>query len=149
MEKSKQFMCSYHLSPLLCWARFSQGEDVAADRDLPPDAWFGVLAEAVARVHHQHAVGGQPVHLTIRCLPLSSFLLNEAKNTLIFICVQQPFVQPPIIFSRLSFLYWACVSLVLPPRALTGHHQLLSSAVKQWQMEKDSKNKNMGKVKAG
>lgn len=70
---------SHHLSPLLCWACFSQGEDVAADWDLPPDARFGVLGEAVSRVHHQHAVCGQPIHLTIRCLPLSSFLLENTK----------------------------------------------------------------------
>lgn len=55
----------YHLSSLLCRARFTQSEDIATDRDLSPNAWFGVLVEAIARVHHQHAVCGQSIHLTI------------------------------------------------------------------------------------
>lgn len=71
---------SHHLSSLLRRAGLSQGEDVAADGDLPPDARFGVLGEAVSRVHHQHAVGGQPVHLTVRRLPLCSFLLTEQTH---------------------------------------------------------------------
>lgn len=49
---------SHHLSPLLRRAGLPQGENVAADRDLPPDAGFRILGEAVSRVHHQHAVGG-------------------------------------------------------------------------------------------
>ncbi len=76
----ESFLFSHHLSPLLCRAGLPQGEDIAADWDLPPDAGFGVLGEAVSRVHHKHAIGGQPVHLTIRRLPLSSLLLRKAKT---------------------------------------------------------------------
>lgn len=66
---------SHHLAPLLSGAGLSEGEDVSADGDLSPDARFGVLCEAVARVHHQHAVGGQSVHLTVTRLPFSCLLL--------------------------------------------------------------------------
>lgn len=71
---------SHHFSPLLGRAGLSQGENVAADGDLPPDAGFRVLAEAITRVHHQHTVGGQPVHLTIKSPPFSRLLLEEIKT---------------------------------------------------------------------
>lgn len=71
---------SHHFSSLLGRAGLPQGENVAADGDLPPDAGFGVLAEAVTRVHHQHAVGGQPIHLTIKSPPLGGLLLKNIKR---------------------------------------------------------------------
>lgn len=71
---------SHHFPSLLGRAGLSQGENVAADGDLPPDAGFRVLAEASAGVHHQHAVGGQPIHLTVKGPPLSCLLLQEQKT---------------------------------------------------------------------
>lgn len=79
-ESKRSF--SHHFSSLLGRAGLPQGENVAADGDLPPDAGFGVLAEAVTRVHHQHAVGGQPVHLTIKSPPLGGLLLKNMKTEL-------------------------------------------------------------------
>ena len=57
-----------------------QGEDTAADRDLPPQAWTRVLGEAMVRVHHQHAIGGESVHLAIRRPPLGRLLLQTAPQ---------------------------------------------------------------------
>lgn len=71
---------THHLAPLLRWSGFPQREDVAADRDFPPQARFRVLVEAVARVHHQNAVGGQSVHLTIRHPPLGRLLLWTSRG---------------------------------------------------------------------
>jgi hypothetical protein len=34
----------------------------------------------VARVHHQHAISGQPVHLSVLCPPLGCLLLGERRD---------------------------------------------------------------------
>ena len=67
---------SHHLAALLGGARLPEGEDVPADRDLPPDALLGVLGEALPRVHHQHPVGGEAVHLSVQPPPLGRLLLQ-------------------------------------------------------------------------
>lgn len=71
---------THHPAPLLGRPGFPQREDVAADGDFPPQARFGVLAEAVARVHHQDAVGGQSVHLSLQHPPLGGLLLPGAQH---------------------------------------------------------------------
>jgi len=82
----------YHLAPLRRRPGFPQREDVAADGHLPPQAGPGALAEAVARVHHQHAVGGQSVHLTVLRPPLGGFLLRETSRPIKY----HPSIHPPI-----------------------------------------------------
>lgn len=71
---------THHLASLLSWSGLPQGEDVATDWDFPPQAGFRVLAEAVAWVHHQHAVGGQTIHLTVLHPPLGCLLLWRHKE---------------------------------------------------------------------
>lgn len=55
-------------------ARFSEGIDISAHRNLPPQTLLGVLRETF-RMHHQHPVGGEAVHVAVRIFPLGCFLL--------------------------------------------------------------------------
>lgn len=71
---------TYHPAPLLRRSGFPQRKDVATDGDFPPLARLGVLAEAVARVHDQNAVGGQSVHLAVLHPPLGRLLLHTARQ---------------------------------------------------------------------
>lgn len=57
-------------------AGLPQRVHVPADGDLPPHAGPGLLREAAPRVHHQHAVGCEPVHVAVGVLPLCSFFLR-------------------------------------------------------------------------
>lgn len=61
----------------LCRAGLAQRVHVAADGDLPPHAGPGLLREAAPGVHHQHAVGREPVHVAVGVLPFCSFFLRE------------------------------------------------------------------------
>ena len=71
---------THHLASLLRWSGFPQREDAAADGDFPPKSRFGVLVEALARVHHQNSVGGQSVHLTVLHPPLGGLLLPRGQT---------------------------------------------------------------------
>lgn len=71
---------TYHPAPLLRRSGFPQRKDVATDGDFPPLARFGVLAEAVVRVHDQNAVGSQSIHLAVLHPPLGCLLLHTARQ---------------------------------------------------------------------
>lgn len=58
-------------------AGLTQRVHVPADGDLPPHAGPGLLREAAPGVHHQHAVGREPVHVAVGVLPFCSFFLRE------------------------------------------------------------------------
>lgn len=64
----------------LCRARLPQCVNVSAYGDLPPDAGLGLLCESAPGMHHQHAIGRQAVHVTIRVLPLRSFFLKVKQK---------------------------------------------------------------------
>lgn len=72
--------CAHQFATGLCRASLPKGVDVPAHRDLPPHAGFGLLREPAPRVHHQHAIGRQPIHVTIRVLPLGCFFLGEGET---------------------------------------------------------------------
>ena len=57
-------------------ARLPQGVNVSTHRDLPPHSRLRLLCEPAPRVHHQHPIGRQAVHVTIWVLPLGGFLLE-------------------------------------------------------------------------
>ena len=59
-------------------ACLSEGVDIPTNRNLPPQALSVVLRETL-RVHHQYPVGGQAIHVAVRVLPLSGFLLEEEE----------------------------------------------------------------------
>lgn len=64
----------------LCWAGLSQCVNIPTNRDLSPDARLRLLREPTLRVHYQHAIGCQSVHVTVRVLPFCGFFLWASQN---------------------------------------------------------------------
>ena len=74
------FLCvksTYQLSPLLRRPGLSQGIHVSTDRDLTPDPRLGLLSEATSRMHHQHAIRREPIHVAVGIFPLCCLFLES------------------------------------------------------------------------
>ena len=74
------FLCvksTYQLSPLLRRPGLSQGIHVSTDRDLTPDPGLGLLSEATSRMHHQHAIRREPIHVAVGIFPLCCLFLES------------------------------------------------------------------------
>lgn len=59
----------------LCGASLSQCIYISTHRYLSPHTRLGLLCETTTRMHHQHAIGCQSIHLAIWILPFCCFFL--------------------------------------------------------------------------
>lgn len=76
----KHFSCvksTYQLSPLLRRPGLSQGIHIPTDRDLTPDPGLGLLREAASWMHHQDAIGREPIHVAVGVFPLRCLFLES------------------------------------------------------------------------